>query len=111
MRCPALHGPLWVLAGEKSVDQSRGKGVAAADTIVDFQILASGRLIELAIVIANCSPVIDGRGPRVSQRSRDDRQARKLLNYRRNHFLEVRRIQVGVAFIETSYGETQRRGK
>src|SRR5215469_1099118 len=30
MRSAAIHGPLWVFAGEKPINQSRGKGIAAS---------------------------------------------------------------------------------
>src|SRR5260370_21820766 len=64
---PAFHGPLRILSGKEPVDQAGGKGISAADTVIDFEVLTVRSLIKLAIVVANCAPIIACGGRSVPQ--------------------------------------------
>ena len=62
MRCTTLYSPLWPAFGQQPVDQTRGKRVATADAIKNFQAFVHWRLVEFTIDIADCAPVIYSRG-------------------------------------------------
>ena len=55
MRRSAFYGPACALAGEESVDQSRGEGIAAADAVVDFEVFANRGLVERSAGVADGS--------------------------------------------------------
>ena len=51
---------------EEAVDQAGGKAVAAADAVLDLQLLVLAALVELAVIVQDGRPVVDqaGKGPR-----------------------------------------------
>src|SRR6266852_8735535 len=65
----AFDGPQRVLSREKAIDQTRGKGIAAANSI---EILATLGLIEIAIVEADGTPIVSCRCGRFAERAGDD---------------------------------------
>ena len=73
----ALDRVLWTLVGEKAVDEPGGERVASSHPVEDLQVLAPLRLVELAFVPADGSPVVEGRGLGVAQGSGDDREIRE----------------------------------
>src|SRR5690242_11665284 len=63
----AFHRPLCFATRQKSVDQTRGKRISAADAVEYLQILACNGAIEGSAAITNCSPIIDRRTFYVTQ--------------------------------------------
>ena len=55
------------LACEEAVNQAGGETVAAADAVVDFQILAQRRFVEFAAGPADRAPVVEGGGLGIAQ--------------------------------------------
>src|SRR5260370_33477463 len=54
----AFYGPLRILPGEETVNETAGEGIAAANAVENFQAFAVRGLIELAIVVADGAPII-----------------------------------------------------
>src|SRR5436305_1321796 len=107
VRRTALHRPLRIFAGQKSVDQSRSERVTTPDAIVYLQILTDRSFIKLSIVIAKSSPVVAGRCFRSSQRGRDHRHGWIFLHDSANHFGEACSLQVGVMLVQAGDGKAQ----
>src|SRR3954468_17362287 len=69
--CRAVfHGGLWTLALEEAIRKTRGEAIAAAHAVVDLEILAHHRLVEVSSRVQDGRPVVEGGGLRVAQRSR-----------------------------------------
>src|ERR1700692_1525834 len=68
----AFDGPLRVLTREKAINQTGGEGITAANTIENLEVFAIRGLIEIAIVVANSSPIISRRGGRFAKCGGDD---------------------------------------
>src|SRR6185437_15381938 len=60
---PALDGPLRALAHQEAVDEPGGERVAAPHAVENLQVLPGRGLVELATVIHDRAPVVDGRAP------------------------------------------------
>src|ERR1700722_6150818 len=103
----ALHRPLSVFAREESVNSSRGEGISSTGSVVDFQVLSCGGLIEFAVVIADRAPVIDGGTLGESQSRRHYGQRWILLNHLFNHALKIGGIQVGVLLVQARHRKTE----
>src|SRR5260370_1607774 len=99
----AVDGPLRLFPRKKSINQAGRKGVAATNAVVDVQIFASSRLVESAIVIADCYPVVHGGCPGIAQSRGDDRELGKILHHFFDHSLEIFRIKFGMLLIDTGH--------
>src|SRR5271156_4424468 len=58
VRGAALHSPLRILAGKKTVDQAGSERVASAHAIQDFQIVAVGGLKKRAVAVTDRAPIV-----------------------------------------------------
>jgi len=92
--------PLGSLPGQKTVDQPRGKGVAASNPIEDFQVLPVFRLVKSATLVANRTPVVPSRGFRIAKRSGDDLEG-KFRYHLLDHLFEGLGLDVRDVFIES----------
>src|ERR1700680_3355690 len=88
----AFDGPLRILAREKSINQTGGERITAANTIKNLEVLAVFGLIEIAVVVANRSPIISRRGGRFAERGSHDLE-RKIVQHFLNHLFESFRVQ------------------
>src|ERR1700731_4544757 len=102
----AFDGPLRVLTREKSINKTRGEGITAANTIEDLEVLAIRGLIEIAIVVANSSPIISRRGGRFAERGSHDFEGKKV-QYFLNHLFESLRVQGGQMLIRSRHFVTK----
>ena len=59
---PVFDGLGGVVEFEESVDEAGGEGIAAADAVENFEVLAVDRVVELAVVPAEGGPVVVGGG-------------------------------------------------
>ena len=59
MRRAVLHRRLRTLAFQEAVGEAGGEAVAAADAVVDLQVLAHHRLVELAARVEDRRPVVE----------------------------------------------------
>src|SRR5262249_2790460 len=82
------------LAGQESVYQSRRERIAATDPVEDFQVLAQPGLMELAVAITDRAPIVDRRGPGVTQRRRHDFEIGVLAYSLLDHLFEVGHVEV-----------------
>src|ERR1700687_4624252 len=74
----AFDGPLRVLTREKSINQAGGEGITAPNTVENLEVLAICGLIEIAIVVANGSPIIARRGGGFAKCCGDDFEGKVL---------------------------------
>src|ERR1700746_86312 len=58
MRGAAFDSPLRVFSREKTINKTRRKGVASANTVENLKILAIPGLIEIACVVADRAPIV-----------------------------------------------------
>src|ERR1700676_958519 len=94
----ALDCPLWVLSGQKAVNQTRSEGVAAANAIQNLQILPIPRLKKITLAIADRTPIISRCRRRFAKRRRHDLEG-KILHDFPNHLFEALRVQGGETLV------------
>src|SRR5947209_7634538 len=99
MRSTALHTPLRFLSGEEPVDQAGSKRIAAADAVINFNILAGHGLVKTAGAIADCAPIIQGSSFHSAQSRGHHRNVWKFPDDLLNHLLEAIRIKVRVIIV------------
>src|SRR6267378_5493810 len=107
MRRATFHGPVRRLAFEQSEDQAGGKRIAATDAVIDFEVLTSWGLVELAVVVAYGSPIVHRRSLRVAECRGHHQELGKIINDVFDHFLETRNLQLGVVLVDISDGEAE----
>ena len=71
---PYARDVLEVVAAEQAVDEPRGERVAAADAVEDLEPAHLGPGEERLARAADAAPVVDGRGVRLAQGRRDERE-------------------------------------
>src|SRR6202166_4638056 len=98
----AFYGPLSILTREKAINQARGEGITAANTIENLEVLAIFGLIEIAVVVANSSPIIARRGGGFAERGSHDLEG-KIVQYFLNHLFESFRVQGGQMLIRSGH--------
>ena len=110
VRGAALDSPLWIVSGEESVNEAGSEGVAASYTIEDFEILAVSGLVELAVAIADGTPLILRGGFCFAQRGGDDLEG-IFLHDRGDHLFEAFHFERRVMLVHAGNFESERRGK
>src|SRR5215471_983093 len=109
VRGAAFKRPLHLLSGEKSIQQTRRKGVAAAHTVKDFQILSCGGFVKLAGAVRGYgTPVVAAGGVSAAQGYGDQRNVGEGLANRLHHGPETGRIELVQIFVHTRHRKSER---
>src|SRR5713101_2144932 len=111
-QCPmsgsAFDGPLRVLSREKTVNEARSKGVTAANTVENFEILAILGLIEIALVVANRAPIVSRGSGGFAKRGGDDFEGKVVQNLP-DHLFEGFRVECGERLAGSGHFVAKRR--
>src|SRR5581483_3083275 len=99
MRSAAFHGPLRTLLRQEAINQARGKRVTTTDAVEDLEVRSMCGLIELAIGIADRSPVVQRRSAGLTQGCRDHGEG-VVLHYALDHLLETIYVDGRDVFID-----------
>src|ERR1700723_169340 len=110
VRRATFHGPLRAFAGEKSIDQPRGEGIAAAHAVINFQIVSVGSFVESPIAVTDRAPIIPCGAGGFAQ-SGSDHLERKIFQNDFDHGLEIFGGEIGVFVAHSLHVVTERGGK
>src|ERR1700688_3701543 len=106
----AFDGPLRILTREKTINQTRGEGIAAANTIENLEVFSICGLIEIAIVVANGSPIISRRGGGFAKCCGDDFEGKVLQDFP-DHLFKSFGIECGKMLLGSVHFVAERRRK
>src|SRR5580692_4031900 len=106
MRGAAFDSPLRVFSREKTINKTRRKGVASANTVENLKILAIPGLIEIACVVADRAPIVSCCRCSLAKRGGHNLE-RKILHHLADHLLECFRIECGKIFVGSGHFVTE----
>jgi hypothetical protein len=101
-----------VVKFKEAVDETRGEGIATADAVEDFEVLAVDGVVELTVVPGEGGPVIIGGAVDFAQSGGSGLEVGELGDRFFDHFFEVGDVDAGdVFFVHSFYFEAEAGGE
>ena len=100
-----------VVEHHEAIDETGSERVAAADTVVDFKAGTLDGVMELALVPAECAPVVDGSGLHAAKRRGDSLEVGILLDRSLDHAAEAFNRKSGEVLIHALDLDSESRRK